>query len=79
MPLRAAGIALLLVAPTVHNARRRMLHWRAWMFEEQSSMLLTFEDAGSLVAFAGVAALEVAAGIARSHTRGDPVRSTPLG
>jgi hypothetical protein len=77
--LRAVGVALLLVAPSVHAARRRMLHWRAWLLEEQSSMALSFEDPGSLCALAGVALLQAATGSTRSSTGSPARRSTRQG
>jgi hypothetical protein len=77
--LRAVGVALLLAAPTVHAARRRMLHWRARLLEEQSSLALSLEDPGSLCALAGIAILEMATGHTRSSPGSPGLRSTRQG
>jgi hypothetical protein len=63
--LRTIGLLMLLAAPSLHTARRRIAHWRALITEEQSSLLLRLDDPGSLLAFAGVTLLEIAANAKR--------------
>lgn len=67
--LRLVALGLVLAGSSFGALRRRMIHLRALILEEESAMWANVGEPGALLTMAGVALLELSNELEREHTR----------